>query len=154
MRELITAADFRDMMLCADAALHANTQSINELNVFPVPDGDTGTNMSLTVNNAATELRKRNFATISEAADCAASGLLRGARGNSGVITSLLFRGMSRKLKGSAQADAAAYSAAMTEGVDFWASASSQHSAVSSAQAGRNTSRLGVARNMARCSTG
>lgn len=118
MRELITAADFRDMMLCADAALHANTQSINELNVFPVPDGDTGTNMSLTVNNAATELRKRNFSTISEAADCAASGLLRGARGNSGVITSLLFRGMSRKLKGSAQADAAAYSAAMTEGVD------------------------------------
>ena len=118
MRELITAADFRDMMLCADAALHANTQSINELNVFPVPDGDTGTNMSLTVNNAATELRKRTFATISEAADCAASGLLRGARGNSGVITSLLFRGMSRKLKGSTQADAAAYSAAMTEGVD------------------------------------
>ena len=118
MREYIDAADFKDMILCADAALHANTQSINELNVFPVPDGDTGTNMGLTVKNAADELRKKDFNSIADAVDCVASGLLRGARGNSGVITSLLFRGMSRRLKGIAQAGAQEFANAMTDGVE------------------------------------
>ena len=118
MREYIDAADFKDMILCADAALHANTQSINELNVFPVPDGDTGTNMGLTVKNAADELRKKDFNSIADAFDCVASGLLRGARGNSGVITSLLFRGMSRRLKGIAQAGAQEFANAMTDGVE------------------------------------
>lgn len=61
LREYIDAASFKDMILCADAALAANTQQINELNVFPVPDGDTGTNMGLTMNTAATQLRKRAF---------------------------------------------------------------------------------------------
>jgi DAK2 domain fusion protein YloV len=118
LREYITAADFKDMILCADAALRANTQAINELNVFPVPDGDTGTNMSLTVGNAASELRKRDFASLSDAADCTSSGLLRGARGNSGVITSLLFRGMSRRLKGMPKSNAQDFAGAMSDGVD------------------------------------
>ena len=106
------------MILCADAALHANMQAINELNVFPVPDGDTGTNMGLTLNNAAAELRTRRFDAIDAAADCVAGALLRGARGNSGVILSLLFRGISRRLKGLDSAGAEEFTAAMAEGVD------------------------------------
>ena len=99
MREYIDAAAFKEMILCADAALASNTQIINELNVFPVPDGDTGTNMGLTMNNAATELRKKSFTSVDAVADCVASALLRGARGNSGVILSLLFRGISKRIK-------------------------------------------------------
>ena len=102
MKNYIDAAAFGEMILCADAALHANMQTINELNVFPVPDGDTGTNMGLTLNNAASELRKKSFSTIDEAAACVASALLRGARGNSGVILSLLFRGPRRCCAGRA----------------------------------------------------
>ena len=100
MRDYIDAAAFKNMILCADAALAENTQMINELNVFPVPDGDTGTNMGLTMNAAATELRKKEHYSVDAVADCVASALLRGARGNSGVILSLLFRGISRRLKG------------------------------------------------------
>lgn len=118
MRDYIDAAAFKEMILCADAALHANTQMINDLNVFPVPDGDTGTNMGLTINNAATELRKKNFNSVDAAADCVASAMLRGARGNSGVILSLLFRGISRRLKGTETAGAAEFSGAMADGVD------------------------------------
>ena len=72
MKDYIDAAAFKEMILCADAALHKNIQAINDLNVFPVPDGDTGTNMGLTINNAATELRKKDFDTVSSAADCVA----------------------------------------------------------------------------------
>ena len=118
MRNTIDAAAFSEMILCADAALHSNMQAINELNVFPVPDGDTGTNMGLTLNNAAVELKKRSFSTVDEAAACVASALLRGARGNSGVILSLLFRGISRRLKGLETAGAEDFTAAMNEGVD------------------------------------
>ena len=118
MRNTIDAAAFSEMILCADAALHSNMQAINELNVFPVPDGDTGTNMGLTLNNAAVELKKRSFSTVDEAAACVASALLRGARGNSGVILSLLFRGISRRLKGLDTAGAEEFTAAMNEGVD------------------------------------
>lgn len=118
MRDYIDAAAFKEMILCADAALHANTQKINDLNVFPVPDGDTGTNMGLTINNAATELRKKSFNSVDAAADCVASAMLRGARGNSGVILSLLFRGISRRLKGTETAGAAEFSGAMADGVD------------------------------------
>ena len=118
MKELIDAAVFRDIILCASAALEQNRQLINELNVFPVPDGDTGTNMSLTMGAAATELKKRDFPTLTAAADCAASAMLRGARGNSGVILSLLLRGLAKKLKGCEVADAKTYAAAMTAGVD------------------------------------
>lgn len=106
------------MLLCAAAALDANAGIINELNVFPVPDGDTGTNMSLTMDNAAAELKKREFSGISDAADCAASALLRGARGNSGVILSLLFRGMSKQFKGIDVAGTVEFAAGLSEGVD------------------------------------
>ncbi len=118
MRDYIDAAAFKDMILCADKALHDNTQIINDMNVFPVPDGDTGTNMGLTLNNAAIELRKKSFDSVSAAADCVASALLRGARGNSGVILSLLFRGIYKKLKGLETANAAEFTAAMQKGVE------------------------------------
>uniref|UniRef100_UPI003FEE3564 DAK2 domain-containing protein n=1 Tax=Candidatus Limivicinus sp. TaxID=3030905 RepID=UPI003FEE3564 len=118
MRNYIDAAAFKEMILCANAALHANVQAINDLNVFPVPDGDTGTNMALTMDKAATELKKKEFDTIAAAADCVASALLRGARGNSGVILSLLFRGISKRLKGLDTAGAQEFAGAMQDGVD------------------------------------
>ena len=118
MRERIDAAAFKEMFLCANAALEENKQTINDLNVFPVPDGDTGTNMSLTMNAAAIALSKETFEEISDASKCAANALLRGARGNSGVILSLLFRGMSKSLKGKETADAKEFAAALTAGVD------------------------------------
>ena len=118
LRNYIDAAAFKEMILCANAALHANVQAINDLNVFPVPDGDTGTNMALTMDKAATELKKKEFDTIAAAADCVASALLRGARGNSGVILSLLFRGISKRLKGLDTAGAQEFAGEMQDGVD------------------------------------
>ena len=115
---MINAAAFKESILCAYAALQANMQAINDLNVFPVPDGDTGTNMGLTMEKAAMELRKNDFPTVSAAADCVASALLRGARGNSGVILSLLFRGISKKLKGLHEAGAKSFAAALQDGVE------------------------------------
>ena len=117
MNEQITGALFKQMVLHGAAAITAQKQAINDLNVFPVPDGDTGTNMSMTIGTAVTELRKAAPATLTQAADLTASALLRGARGNSGVILSLLFRGISKGLKGMETADAAAFAAAMQEGV-------------------------------------
>ena len=118
MNKYIDAALLKDMLLCADAAISSNVRLVNELNVFPVPDGDTGTNMSLTFNTAAAELRKKNFDRVDKVADCAASALLRGARGNSGVILSLLFRGLAKKLKGIDSADGLDFAYAISEGVD------------------------------------
>ena len=118
MRDMIDSAALTEMMLCAADALELNKQHINELNVFPVPDGDTGTNMSLTMNTAAAELRKKKLTTVTAVADTAASALLRGARGNSGVILSLLFRGLSKGLKGKETATAADFAKAMTDGVE------------------------------------
>ena len=117
MNELITGALFKQMVLHGAAAITAQKQAINDLNVFPVPDGDTGTNMSMTIGAAVTELRKSAPSTVDQAASITASALLRGARGNSGVILSLLFRGMSKSLKGREAADAACFAAAMQEGV-------------------------------------
>ncbi|CDC68806.1 MULTISPECIES: DAK2 domain-containing protein [environmental samples] len=117
MNERITGALFKQMVLHGAAVITAHKQAINDLNVFPVPDGDTGTNMSMTIGTAVTELRKSSPATVDQAASVTASALLRGARGNSGVILSLLFRGLSKGLKGMESADAAAFAAAMQEGV-------------------------------------
>ena len=117
MNNQITGVLFKQMVLHGAAAITAQKQAINDLNVFPVPDGDTGTNMSMTIATAVTELRKSEPATLTKAADTTASALLRGARGNSGVILSLLFRGISKGLKGRETADAAAFAAAMQEGV-------------------------------------
>ena len=118
LRDYIDAAAFKEMILCAEAALLANTQAINDLNVFPVPDGDTGTNMGLTMGNAAAELRKKDFDTVADVSYCVSSALLRGARGNSGVILSLLFRGISKRLKGLETAGAAEFTGAMVDGVN------------------------------------
>jgi len=118
LKEMINGAQFGEMILCAYEALEANKQAINDLNVFPVPDGDTGTNMSLTMSAAANEFKKAKYESLSEAASKAASALLRGARGNSGVILSLLFRGISKGVKGMDAADAQSFAKAMRAGVD------------------------------------
>ena len=117
MKQKIDGALFRRMVISASAAVDLNKQKINELNVFPVPDGDTGTNMGMTLGSAAADLKKNESPTLTKAADIAASAMLRGARGNSGVILSLLFRGISKELKGCKEADGAAFAAAMQEGV-------------------------------------
>ena len=117
MIEKISGAAFKEMVLFGAACIAGQKQSINDLNVFPVPDGDTGTNMYLTIQTACAELKKAEPATIDDAAKVTARGLLRGARGNSGVILSLLFRGMSKSFKGLAEADGAALAAAVQEGV-------------------------------------
>ena len=117
MTDRISGSAFKQMVLFGAACITAQKQPINDLNVFPVPDGDTGTNMSLTIQTAATELRKSEPATVGEAAKITASALLRGARGNSGVILSLLFRGISKATKGLEELDGAALAAALQEGV-------------------------------------
>ena len=117
MTDRISGGAFKQMVAFGAACIAQQKQTINDLNVFPVPDGDTGTNMCLTIQTAVNELRKNQPATVEEAAKITASGLLRGARGNSGVILSLLFRGMSKALKGVAEADGAQLAAAMQEGV-------------------------------------
>ena len=117
MIDKINGAAFKEMVLFGAACIAGQKQAINDLNVFPVPDGDTGTNMYLTIQTACAELKKAEPATIDDAAKVTARGLLRGARGNSGVILSLLFRGMSKSLKGLTEADGSALAAAMQEGV-------------------------------------
>ena len=117
MIDKINGAAFKEMVLFGAACIAGQKQAINDLNVFPVPDGDTGTNMYLTIQTACAELKKAEPATIDDAAKVTARGLLRGARGNSGVILSLLFRGISKSLKGLTEADGAALAAAMQEGV-------------------------------------
>ena len=99
MRECIDGAALAQAIIHAAASINLQKQQINELNVFPVPDGDTGTNMSLTIATAAAELRRRQPKTAGETASVTASALLRGARGNSGVILSLLFRGFGKAVK-------------------------------------------------------
>ena len=117
MTNQISGALFKQMILHGAAAITAQKQAINDLNVFPVPDGDTGTNMSMTIAAAVTELKKAEPPTVDKAASITASALLRGARGNSGVILSLLFRGVSKSLKGADSANAAQFAAALQEGV-------------------------------------
>ena len=106
------------MLISAAAAIELKKQTLNELNVFPVPDGDTGTNMSMTISAAASDLRKLEDPALDKAASAAASAMLRGARGNSGVILSLLMRGISKKLKGARDCDGVLWANALQEGVD------------------------------------
>ena len=117
MTEKISGGAFKQMVAFGAACITREKQAINDLNVFPVPDGDTGTNMSLTIQTAAAELKKCEPATVGEAAKITASALLRGARGNSGVILSLLFRGLSKSVKGLEEMDGVQLAAAMSEGV-------------------------------------
>ena len=118
MRQTINGSDFRRLIISAAASIEINKQALNDLNVFPVPDGDTGTNMSMTINAAAADLRKAEDPTLEKAAATAASAMLRGARGNSGVILSLLLRGISKKLKGVERCDGVLWADALQEGVD------------------------------------
>ena len=119
MKEMICGAELKAMFISAAANIDKHKQVINDLNVFPVPDGDTGTNMALTLGTAAGELAKTDDgASVGDVAKIAAGALLRGARGNSGVITSLLFRGFSKYLKGKETADGLDLAGALTEGVE------------------------------------
>ena len=118
MKQTVNGADFRRLVISAAAGIEINKQALNELNVFPVPDGDTGTNMSMTINAAASDLRKLEDPSLEKAAGATASAMLRGARGNSGVILSLLMRGISKKLKGADHCDGVLWAAALQEGVD------------------------------------
>lgn len=117
MRETIDGVSFQRMVIHAAAAINIQKQHINELNVFPVPDGDTGTNMSLTIGTAATEMHKKKADTLGEAASMTASALLRGARGNSGVILSLLFRGFAKAVKDKDTIDGRDFAVALDYGV-------------------------------------
>ena len=105
------------MLVHASASLNAEKQKINELNVFPVPDGDTGTNMGLTLGTAAAELRQKAPTTAAQASALCASAMLRGARGNSGVILSLIFRGFSRAMKDKDTMDGIDLADALNAGV-------------------------------------
>ena len=118
MKQIINGADFRRLVINAAANIENNKQHLNELNVFPVPDGDTGTNMSMTINAASADLRKVEDPSLEKAAKTAASAMLRGARGNSGVILSLLMRGISNTLKGKTEADGVLWAQALQGGVD------------------------------------
>lgn len=116
MAKMIDGEVYKDMILQAAAAVEERIEEVNALNVFPVPDGDTGTNMSMTLNNAVTELNKLENPTLGRALEVTSSALLRGARGNSGVITSLLFRGLGKAMKDCRTADGAALAAGLAEG--------------------------------------
>ena len=117
MRQTINGTDFRRMVISASASVGNHMQKLNGLNVFPVPDGDTGSNMSMTLNTAAADLRKSEDPSLHQAASTAASAMLRGARGNSGVILSLLFRGISKGIKNCETCDGVLWAAALREGV-------------------------------------
>jgi len=114
----ITGELFRKMISNAAASIENHKQEINDLNVFPVPDGDTGTNMSLTIGAAEKTLGAMLPGTLGHAAEVTAGALLRGARGNSGVILSLLFRGFARRLKDVDSADSAEFASALATGVE------------------------------------
>ena len=118
MTQQITGELYKKMMANAAAAIEIHKQEVNELNVFPVPDGDTGTNMSLTISAAEKALASMAPGTLGHTVDVAAGALLRGARGNSGVILSLLFRGFAKNLKDVDAADANAFARALVAGVD------------------------------------
>jgi len=118
MTQQVTGELFKKMIANASAAIENHKQEVNDLNVFPVPDGDTGTNMSLTIGAAEKALEPITPGALGHTAEVTAGALLRGARGNSGVILSLLFRGFARRLKDADTADSAAFASALAAGVD------------------------------------
>lgn len=118
MHQNITGEIFKDMILSAASLLEKNKENLNALNVFPVPDGDTGTNMSLTMMSAVKEVKAADISTVSSVGDALSLGALKGARGNSGVILSQLFRGFAKGLTGLNKAYPGDFAGAMQEGVD------------------------------------
>lgn len=117
-KRFINGSDFAGMALLGAEYLQANAEQVNALNVFPVPDGDTGTNMNLTMDSGVRELKSKPSPAIGKAAEALSKGLLMGARGNSGVILSQLFRGVAKSLSGLEQADSVQLAAALQHGVD------------------------------------
>ncbi|MBR4081613.1 MAG: DAK2 domain-containing protein, partial [Clostridia bacterium] len=109
----------RDMVVAGAAILEKNREAVDALNVFPVPDGDTGTNMSLTMQSATREINSKEFLRADEAAAALAKGALRGARGNSGVITSQLFRGFAKALEGIDKITPVQFANALKRGADM-----------------------------------
>ena len=114
---MISGKILRDAIISGANNINNQRSRVDELNVFPVPDGDTGTNMSMTMGAAREDLLHNDYPTVGDVAGKAASALLRGARGNSGVITSLLFRGFSKGLKHKSEAGAADLVEALEIGV-------------------------------------
>ena len=114
----ITTSLFQEMVQAASTRLNKQAEYVNSLNVFPVPDGDTGTNMGMTIENGAKEVADKSASTVGEVAAIFAKGLLMGARGNSGVITSQLFRGFSHSVKGKDELDGQALALAFQSGVE------------------------------------
>ena len=116
---MINGTLFRDAIISAAITIGNRKKEVDELNVYPVPDGDTGTNMSMTIGNSIAELRRlENNVTISETASIASSAFLRGARGNSGVILSLIFRGIAKGLDGCNEANCADFAKSLQLGVE------------------------------------
>lgn len=113
----LSADAYKRMVISAAATIENNCTKLNDLNVFPVPDGDTGSNMAMTTKAAVSELMRKAPATVGEAADIAAKSMLRGARGNSGVITSLLFRGIASEMKDMDECDSTTLANALQAGV-------------------------------------
>jgi uncharacterized protein len=114
----LNGTDFYQMVLAGAANLTANVNRVNALNVFPVPDGDTGTNMNLTMTSGVEELKRRPSAHLGKAAEALSKGLLMGARGNSGVILSQLFRGFAKSVHELESANSQQFAAALQNGVD------------------------------------
>lgn len=115
-KKVISALEFKNMIISGANNLENNKNTVNQLNVFPVPDGDTGTNMSLTISSAVKEISKCKEMEVSSIADSAANGSLMGARGNSGVILSQIFRGFAKGLKGVKSIDSVSLANALMEG--------------------------------------
>lgn len=119
MQKNINGAIFAKMVISASKLLDVNREQIDTLNVFPVPDGDTGTNMSLTMQSAIKELRACKSNALPDLADAVSKGALKGARGNSGVITSQIFRGICSVLKDYTEADTRALAKGLKAATDI-----------------------------------
>ena len=119
MIEKINADQLREMFAAGAALLQENKAGVDAMNVFPVPDGDTGTNMSMTLNSAVAEMANAKSNTVKDVSAAMARGALRGARGNSGVISSQIFRGISKGLANVDEIDTEAFANALRSGVDM-----------------------------------
>lgn len=116
---MINGQQLKNAIISAAITINNRKREVDELNVYPVPDGDTGTNMSMTIGNSVTELRRMNDSVnVSEVSAAAATAFLRGARGNSGVILSLIFRGISKGLAGCEEANCEDFAKALRLGVE------------------------------------
>ena len=114
---MINGSCYKNALISGANNIINHKEEINSLNIFPVPDGDTGTNMSMTISGAAEALESIDSQSVSEVASAAASAMLKSARGNSGVILSLLFRGIANGMKGKTSIDGKDFAAALREGV-------------------------------------